>query len=218
MSATSDTGVMIEDRVIPSDQITFGQELARKATHMGALVIPAGYYLLSLDKLAMLAIMVPITLLMILIDIGRLRRWRFYQSFAGKLISPMIRNHEQSGDFTGATYILLSVCLTVALYDKAVSIAVLSFIIVGDSFAAVIGRKFGRLRFGRKSLEGSLACLVGTLLVALVTPALSLWICVFGACVATLVEALSSSIDDNISVPIITGLAMTLLIRILGSS
>ena len=102
------------------------------------------------------------------------------------------------------------------MFDKAVAVAALSFVIVGDTFAALIGRKFGRHRFGRKSLEGSLGCLAGTLLVALLAPGLSLTVGLTGAVVATVVEALSNKIDDNISVPIISGLAMTLLMKVLA--
>ena len=202
------------------NQISFKSELARKATHMTALSIPGGYYLLSLDKAAMLYIMVPITLLMILIDVSRLRDWLFWRGFARKIIQPIIREHEIAGDFTGATYILLSVCLTVALYSKPVAIAALAFIIVGDTFAALIGRKFGRHRFRNKSVEGSLGCLLGTVLVALVasdlhlSPTLDLHTALFGAVVATLVEALSFEIDDNVSVPILSGLAMSLFSKI----
>jgi dolichol kinase len=194
-------------------EISFGQELARKATHMGALIIPAGYYFLRLDRTQTLAIMIPITVAMILIDISRLRNWVFWRSFARKVIGPMVRRHEMGGDFTGATYILLSVCFTVALYDKPIAIAALAFIIVGDSFAAIIGRRFGRHRFRTKSVEGSLACLVGTIIVACLTPGLPLAIGLAGALVATIVEALSFNIDDNISVPIVSGLAMTLIAR-----
>ncbi len=198
------------------DQITFKQELARKATHMGALVIPCGYYLLQLDRVAMLMIMVPIALLMILIDISRLRRWSFWTGFAGRIISPIIRNHEHMGDFTGATYILTTVCLTIALYNKPIAIAALAFIIVGDSLAAVIGRKFGRHKlFSRKSVEGSAACLAGTIIVAAIVPGLALPVALFGALVAAVVEALPLGVDDNVSVPILSGLAMTLLGRIL---
>ena len=207
---------MSADSAYSSDQIPFIRELARKATHMGALIIPGGYYFLALQRSSMLAIMVPVTALMILIDISRLRDWVFYRRFAGKIIAPLIRSHEHAGDFSGATYILLSVCLTVALYTKPVAIAAISFIIVGDTLAALIGRKFGRHKFGRKSIEGSLGCLAGTLVVALITPGLALSVSVLGAFVAALVEALSTRIDDNISVPIISGLAMTLFGRILG--
>lgn len=178
---------------------------------MGALVIPGGYYFLHLDKPEMLAIMVPVTILMILIDIARLRQWLFWRAFARRIISPVIRHHEMAGDFTGATYILLSVCLTVALYDKPIAIAALAFVVVGDSFAAIIGRRFGRHKFGNKSVEGSLGCLSSTAIVAVFAPDLPLQIGLFGAVVATVVEALPLSIDDNVTVPILAGLSMTLL-------
>lgn len=191
-------------------EISFVQEVYRKATHLGALVMPLGYYLLGLEKGEALAILIPVTLAMILVDIARLRDWRIWHGFFAKGFSRMIRSHEQAGDWTGATYILTSSCFTIGLYDKPVAIAALLFIIVGDSFAAVIGRRFGKHKFGRKSVEGSLSCLAGTLLVAVLTPGLAWQVAVTGACVATIVEALSAKIDDNVSVPILSGLAMTL--------
>jgi dolichol kinase len=198
-----------------SGEFSFRQELMRKATHMGALLIPGGYYILRLDKTEVLMIMVPITVLMILIDVSRLRQWLFWRAFAGKIISPLIRHHEMSGDFTGATYILLSVCLTVALYDKPIAIAALAFVIVGDSLAAIIGRRIGRHKFGNKSIEGSLGCLVGTAIVAVLMPDLPLIVGLFGAVMATIVEALPLGTDDNITVPILSGLLMTLFNKLL---
>lgn len=198
-------------------QIPFAQELWRKGTHIGALVIPGCYYALGLSASQMLTIMVPVALLMLLIDISRLRQWLFWRKIAAPIGGRMIRGHEQAGDFTGATYILISVCLTVAMYTKPIAIAALTYIIVGDTLAALIGRRFGRHRFGRKSLEGSLACLAGTMLAAIFVPDVALPVAICGAVVATATEALSTRIDDNISVPIISGLAMTLFSRILLS-
>ncbi len=191
-------------------EISFASELVRKGTHMGALIIPGGYYYLRLERGEMLSIMIPITLLMIGIDIARLRQWKIWTGFLKKIISPLIRSHEIAGDFTGATYILLSVCFTVALFDKMVAIAALAFIIVGDTFAALVGRRFGRHKFGRKSVEGSAACLVGTLLVAWIVPGIPWEVKLFGAVVAAVVEALPLGIDDNTTVPILSGLFMTL--------
>lgn len=196
-------------------QISFGQELIRKATHMGALIIPGAYYGLSADKNQMLYFLIPATIFMIFIDISRLRGWGFWHSFASKIGSKMIRRHEQAGDFTGATYILVAFCLTVALFSKPIAIAAITFIIVGDTLAALIGRRFGRHRFGGKSFEGSGACLIGTLGVALIVPGLSVQAGIVGAIVATVVEALPLGIDDNLSVPLLSGLAMTLVSHIL---
>ncbi|MEW5994563.1 MAG: hypothetical protein AB1744_09220 [Candidatus Zixiibacteriota bacterium] len=200
-----------------AEQISFSRELLRKATHLGALIIPGGYYLLSLERADMLAIMVPVTVGMILIDVARLRQWWFWRRLARPVIRPLIRQHEAAGDFTGASYILLSVCLTVALFVKPIAIAALCFIIVGDVFAAIIGRSVGRHRFGRKTVEGSLGCLAGTLLVALFIPELPWTIKLSGAVIATVVEALPLGVDDNVSVPILAGLGMTLLEKIVAS-
>jgi dolichol kinase len=198
-------------------QIPFSQELVRKATHMGALSIPVGYHFLSLDKATALYIMVPIACLMVAIDVARLRNRGFWRNVAGPLAGRMVRGHEVAGDFTGATYILISACLTIGLYEKHIAIAALAFIVVGDTFAALIGRKLGRHWFGRKSVEGSLGCLLGTVIVAVLAPGLTLAVALTGAVVATITEALSAGIDDNISVPIVSGLAMTLLAKVLGS-
>ena len=200
-----------------SQQIAFMHEVWRKATHMGALIIPGAYHFLGLSKNQMLAVMVPAFALMILIDFARLRNWGFWRSFARPILSPIIRSHEEAGDFTGAFYILGSVCLTIALFSKPVAIAALAFIIVGDTFAALIGRKFGRHKFGRKSIEGSLGCLAGTVIVAFLTPDLPLQVGLLGAVAATIAEAMSFKIDDNVSVPLASGLIMSLFLKFSAS-
>ncbi|HOD65326.1 MAG TPA: phosphatidate cytidylyltransferase [candidate division Zixibacteria bacterium] len=197
--------------------ISFRSELARKATHMFALVIPAGYYVLGLGRGTMLAVMIPVALCTFFVDLARLQGRPLWRDIFGPLFGRMIRAHEAAGDFTGATYILASTVATVALFPKAVAVAALAFTVVGDSLAAVIGRRFGRRRFLHgKSVEGSLACLAGTVIVALLTPNLAAPAAFAGALAATVVEALPLQIDDNVTIPLLSGLVMTLVLRILG--
>jgi dolichol kinase len=196
------------------NQIPFRKELYRKLTHLGALIIPGGYYYFNLSRFEMLSIMIPIAIGMIFIDISRLRGWRFWNLFR-PLISSMAREHEVKGDFTGAAYILTTVCLVVALFDKPVAIAALAFIMTGDSAAALIGRKFGKHKYGRKSLEGSFAFLVTAIITAYFIPDLPITIGLIGAAVATITEAFSLTIDDNLTVPLVSGLVMHLLLFII---
>ena len=198
------------------NQISFLHEVFRKTTHMCALVMPCGYYLLQLTKSEMLTIMIPAALIMLVIDISRLRQWCFWTSFAKKIGGSIIRQHEIDGDFTGASYILISTCLTVALFDKPIAIAAVVYIIVGDTFAAIIGRRFGKIKFYKsKTIEGSLGCLVTCLAASMLLPDISFPVAIVGAVVATVIEAFPLNVDDNISVPLVSGLAMTLTDRVL---
>ena len=191
-------------------EISFYNEFKRKATHLVALTIPIGYFLLP--KLLSLLILTPFALGSIAIDIIRLRRLPLH-GFFNRLIGPVLREHENS-DFTGSSYILTASVLTILLFDKRAAVAAISFIILGDIAAALVGRRYGKIKIKRKSLEGSLACLFMCLLVAIIVPGFPLWIGVVGAFIATLVEGITFPIDDNFSVPLISGLVMHILLRI----
>ncbi len=194
-----------------NNQIPFRKEFYRKLTHLGALVIPGGYYYFNFSRAEMLSIMIPIAVSMIFIDISRLRGWRFWNLFK-PMITSMARDHELKGDFTGAAYILTTACLVIALFDKPVAIASLAFIMTGDTAAALIGRKFGIHRFKQKSIEGSLAFLAAAIIIAFFIPDLPINIGLMGAAVATITEAVSFKIDDNATVPLVSGLVMHLLL------
>ena len=92
-----------------------------------------------------------------------------------------------------------------------------SFIIVGDTAAALIGRRFGRHKIGNKSIEGSLSFLVVSAIVVLLIPDLNLIVGLTGAVAATITEAVTFRMDDNATVPLVCGLVMHLLNVILVS-
>ncbi len=204
-------------------EISFYNECKRKAIHLVALSIPIGHYLLH-NRLLSVLILSPIALGAIAIDIIRLKKLPLH-GFLNRLLGPILREHE-SMDFAGASYILSASVFTILLFSQSVAVAAISFIILGDIAAALIGRKFGKTKIrwnvgnsqvnwnNRKSLEGSLSCLLFCLLAALAVPHLPLWVGIIGALVATLVEAAPLPINDNFSVPLISGLVMHVLVRI----
>jgi phytol kinase len=203
-------------------EISFYNELKRKATHFFALSIPIGYYFLP--KTLSLLIFAPFVLGSILMDVIRLRKLPLH-GVLNRLLGSVLREHE-SQDFAGSSYILSASFLCILLFDKKVAVAAIAFIILGDIAAAMMGRKFGRTRLpllwsrgksnrnSQKSLEGSLSCLVTCLVVAALVPHLPFWIGVVGAIVATIVEGANFSVDDNFSVPLVSGLSMHLLLQL----
>jgi dolichol kinase len=189
-------------------------EMIRKGIHLFALVIPIGYSLVTFPTA--IAWLLASALVAIIIDISRFRQWRLW-SWVSWLLTPIIREHEVKGGFTGASYILTTSLICVLLFPKTIAIAAIVFIIIGDTAAAMIGRLYGQHKLiGKKSVEGSAACFVSVILVSFLIPGLPWQAAIIGAFTATVVEALSGKFDDNMTVPIISGAVMLLVMHLLG--
>ena len=117
---------------------------------------------------------------------------------------------------SGASYLLLGCLVTSLLYSKPIVVAACSFIIVGDTFAAIFGQNIKSPRlFQNKTVLGSVgflgASLLSAYLLSVITGILPLSHLLIGALAASVFEALPLPLDDNFSVPIITGFIMSLL-------
>jgi dolichol kinase len=187
----------------------YSAELSRKAIHFGSLIVPIGLYVLPL-RVGRPVMLAGATFLL-MVDVVRLHdahvRRVFYFLF-GKLL----RDHERF-NLLGATYLFLSSLICIYAFDKAIAVVCLAFLVVGDTMAALIGRRWGRVKILDKSLEGSLACLASCLFIGWIYPGpeLSVGMIVVGSVVATLIELLPIPLDDNMRIPLAAGFAMTLL-------
>lgn len=107
---------------------------------------------------------------------------------------------------TGATYLLIGALGAFVLFDYRISALALFYLSVADPVAAFVGVKYGRLRIGVKTLEGSLAFLAASLVIAAVFAVTGtwgpFWRAAMGTVAATLVEVLPLPIDDNITIPL----------------
>ena len=122
----------------------------------------------------------------------------------------MMRQHEISGRFTGATWVLIISVPVIYLLPKEIAILSLVFMSLGDIAAAIIGLSFGKTKIGKKSLEGSIGCLFVCIIAALMLDLVPLIVSISGAVMATVFEALPIDIDDNILIPIGAGSTMVL--------
>ncbi len=193
--------------------IDFRYELVRKGIHLTSLSIPIIYSFIT-RELA-LTVLIPITLAFLSVDLARYYHkstsdW-FYRWFGW-----LLRKHEADHTtirLNGATNILLSATFCVLVFPKLITLTAFAILIISDTSSALIGRRFGRRRFLRKSAEGTLAFFVTAVVVVFFTPKLEglpteYAIALVAAAVGTLVESLSFRLDDNITVPISIGLTM----------
>lgn len=203
----------------PLDKGTIGyrDELVRKSIHLLSLSIPVVYYFIT-RELA-LSILVPLTVFSLVVDIGR-----YFHPTLGShfyfLFGFMLREHEKDEkrkSLNGATYVLLSAVICIWLLPKVFVLTAFSILIISDTMAALIGRKFGRHRFLRKSLEGTLAFFISACVVVMFSPkvdgyVLEYVIGITACAIGAIAENISSGwADDNLSIPLSIGLSMWLL-------
>lgn len=122
----------------------------------------------------------------------------------------LLRPHERRG-IAGATYMAVGYFLALLLLPLPVAVAAMLYNGLGDSAAALVGKRWGRLRapWG-KSVEGMAAGVAVNVLAGLIVPGIGTLAALLGAVAAALIEFLPSRIDDNLRVTLGGGIALWL--------
>lgn len=204
--------------MIENQEIDFRQELLRKGIHLCSLSMPIFYSFYG-SRLTLYFI-IPMTFISLFIDVFS-RKGYFLHDHFNKFFGSMMREHEKGTRFNlnGASWVLLSACIVFLIFPKHVAISAFSILIISDTFAAIVGRAFGRIKFLQKSLEGSMAFILSAAAVVyyvywfygldqkFLTD--GLW----AAIAAGFVEAISRELglDDNIAIPMTFGWVMLFL-------
>lgn len=197
--------------------ISYAAEVRRKALHLGALVLPAGMLVLGRPTAAL--VLGPIALLAVVLDWSRVRfepaRRVLHTVFSGLMRPEEVPPLGAPVVLNGATWMCVASALVAAVFPPGVAAASMAMLMVGDGAAAVVGRRWGRTKWpdGRKSVEGTLAYAatafaVGLGVVAWPGSGLSVGACAAGAVVGALVEMAPIPLNDNVRVPLLSGLAM----------
>jgi dolichol kinase len=206
---------------IDNGTINYRDELVRKLIHLCSLSIPTIYYFIP--RSTAIIILAVLTLLAILLDLSRYLHPGVGKIFY-RIFGFMLRRHEvdhRKKNLNGATYVFISALISIIIFPKVIFITAFTILIISDSLAALIGRKFGRHKFLSKSLEGTLTFFISAIIVVLLTPKveghfLEYAIGIIAAFIGAIVENVSFGLaDDNLSIPLSIGLTMWLLYYLL---
>ncbi len=195
----------------------FQREVLRKLFHLMGLFVVFGYSLTRLyfgERVALLALT---ALLLVLLEIEYVRL-----EYTLKLPERVVRffRHHEKDRVTGAIWLVAACIISFAAYDYPIAFLSFFFVIFGDMFASLFGMKFGRHKmFRSKSWVGFGAGLAVNLLSGVFILPDQPLVFVTMAVTASVVELLTSKLDDNFTVPLFSGFIGQLMvygIQVLG--
>ena len=210
---------------VQAEQITYRDELARKSIHMLSLCIPIIY--LRVPHAVGVTVLVCMTLVSLGIDIAR-HYHAPTRELLMRLVGSLLRQHEQGNNrltLTGATWVLIAATLTLGGFPPVVGVTAFSVLILSDTFAALVGRRYGVRRFLDKSLIGTTTFVVVAWIVTVVVGSIyelpwTFWLAgAIGSVCAGLVEAsaVRTGLDDNIAVPFSMAIVMMIVEGVLST-
>lgn len=193
-----------------SNNINSIKEFQRKSLHFLTILYPLLYNLLSYR----LSVIISAGVLVIDLIFETLRL--LYPSINKIILSlfhGMYREKEKENIST-LIWTLSGAFITILLFSDNKNVVTLSllYLVFGDSIAAIVGVKFGKVKLGSrgKSLEGSIAFFVVAFLCGML---FFRWdIALIGALVSTAIEFTPLPMDDNFVLPIISAGVLTALI------
>lgn len=188
------------------DTLDFFDELRRKSIHIACSLLPLGYYFyLSREQIVIICSI--ICILFLIAEFLRFTHGKSKQLFS-LIFSSLLRDDEKNKHITGATYLFLSATVTFIIFEKAIAIPAVLILTVSDSLAAIVGKMTDFGRFFNKSLSGSVAFFVSSVvIIRLCLPELG-WLVMLVAVLITVIEALPLKINDNILIGVGTAIIL----------
>lgn len=191
----------------------------RKLYHLlGGICLLSLYYLIGRDRaLILYGVLFAVVLG---VEVARLSLPAFNE-FLYAHFSGFLRQKERDR-LTGTPPYVLGIGLSLFLYRPEIATAAVCFLAFGDVAATAVGERYGRVRIGEKSLEGSLAFVAASLgagcLLNVLGLQLSPGLIAAGAVLAAGVELLSLPVNDNLLIPLTSGGFMELIARSAGGA
>lgn len=184
-------------------------ERIRETIHIGSFLLPfVCVYLLGNFLVSSLILL--LTLLYIMSEVARLLGINFPVI---STITWRAANKPELYEFaTAPIFFALGIVFSLILFPASASYASIAILTLGDGFANIFGRKFGSVTFPfnkGKNVEGSifgfLFASAGAMI--FVNPVKAF----VGAAVGMLIECLPLPFSDNLTIPLVSGLVLTLI-------
>lgn len=147
------------------------------------------------------------------------KKYRPLNSIVLKVMGPLMRRSEKEG-MTGLPFYALGCSLALYFYDRDIAILAIMFLVFSDPISSFFGVLYGKDKLlPNKSLQGAVAgfftCYLICLFYTMNTSTIGTHILTFSivsGIIGSTSELISAfNVDDNLTIPVLSGLGMTLL-------
>lgn len=193
------------------------KHLGRKFYHLfGGLGLLSLYYILGRERALPFYGVLFFTVLTL--DVARLKI-PSVNRFIFSRFGSFVRSSEEH-KLTGTAPYVLGIGLSFFFYSAAVATAAVCFLAFGDVAATAVGERYGKIKIGDKSLEGTtafiLAAIAAGFLLTQTGTGLMPGVIILGALSAAGVELVPLPVNDNLVIPIVSGAIMESAVKLLG--
>ena len=191
--------------------------LQRKIYHMVSGLICFALYAFVLTRTEALWVLGTVGGVWVTLDLLRFKVPAINNA-ALRLFGNLMRREELIR-LTANSFYILGLFVIVAVFPKPIVLLSVLYLAVGDPVAAVAGTLYGRRRIvGKKSVEGAAANFLAALLVTFAYGAFYLGysfpevatLAIGGAAISVLAELTPAPVDDNFSIPVLSGIGLSL--------
>ncbi len=192
-----------------SKTLSFKSELKRKIIHLMSLFFPVFYYYTE-NNVAFIYLICIIALITLAFDLLRLN-YNYFKILHIFFLGNVVRVYEKKNLYS-ATYLILSFASISIIFDKHVAITAMMITAIADSFAAIVGLRYGDiLLFNNKTLQGTFTFFTATFIIlVLFTVNSSFYYLLLCSLFFTLIELFTKTEYDNITVPFFSALIINL--------
>lgn len=192
--------------------------LLRKLWHIGSGLVGLSLHInLNLAKDETATILLGLAILAFGVEILR-TRVKKVNELVLKFMGPFMRESERES-MSGFPLYALGTSLALFFFSENIAILAILFLIFSDPISSTFGVIYGKDKIlPNKSLQGSLAGFVTCYLISIlyllghgVEQYSLIWFAMFAAMIGVCSELLSMFLDDNLTIPLISGAGITLL-------
>jgi dolichol kinase len=199
--------------------------LARKAWHlMMGMTIAAVFYLSGMSRTTAVVLLGSVLGFDLFMETVRLRIPAFNQKIM-RVWGPFMRSCEVNR-LSGIPYYISAAILAIAIFPTPIAVLSIMYLAAGDPIASLFGIMYGdrgpRVTNGKSLIgtsAGVITCMAVTL-IFLATQGLAtgtiLVLTVIGGLAGGLAELLPLEVDDNFSIPVVSGFVLWLAFILLG--